>query len=138
MKKYNLSQIARAANRFHKQGLTLSAAFRAAWKLAKGSGVSRVAGVSLAQRQAVLEEVAFLPSCAVELHRERGNRYDGNAVAVVVSTGHERARLGYLPARVAAYIAPLLDAGETVRAGLAAVCGGYAGLSYGARISLGF
>lgn len=137
--KYNLSQIVRAANRFHKQGLTLSQAFRAAWKLAKANALSKVAGVTYGQRQTILQRIAADPhSVKVDLHREHGNHYDANAVSAVISHAGGRAKLGYLPARTAAYIAPLMDAGQKITATLSAVCGGYNGLSYGVRMNLSF
>ena len=42
---YNRSVICKVANNLRKKGYTLSAAFRAAWRLAKSKAAVKVAGV---------------------------------------------------------------------------------------------
>lgn len=54
---------------------------------------------------------------AITLRREPENEADGNAIHVrAYLRDNERLDLGYVPARVAATLAPLMDAGVYVRA----------------------
>lgn len=136
---YNLANICKAANRFHAQGYSRSAAFRMAWRLAKQTAQIAVAGTTHSDRQDVLAAIAGTApeTVTVELYRDRENLYDSNAVAVFVRDGERLHKLGYVPAKAAACISVLIDTGLTVRATLLRVVGGWSeGLRYGARLSL--
>lgn len=74
----------------------------------------RVAGVTFEGRQSVLrrlyrDQVQGAPM-QVDLHREAGNAFDPNAIQVIVNGYH----VGYVPKRLAASLAPRMDAGENV------------------------
>ncbi len=137
--KYNLSTICRTANRFRREGYSRSASFVLAWRLSKATAQTSVAGTSYGNRQQVLAAMAKADpqTVTVQLRRERTNAHDLNAVEVIVLIGDDARKLGYLPAAAAALIAPLMDAGQTVRATLQRIVGGWAeGMSYGARVTL--
>lgn len=137
--KYNLSTICRTANGFRKAGYSRSAAFVLAWRLAKETACTNVAGTRFAYRQDVLAALAKADpkSVTVELARESENLFDSCAVVVIARIGGQAHKLGYLPAAAAALIAPLMDAGQTVTAALNRIVGGWAeGISYGAQIKL--
>ena len=98
---YNRSVICKVANNLRKQGYTLSAAFRAAWRLAKSKAAVKVAGVSNYNRQTALDHLRRYAAECVEitLQRESRNTYDSNAIAVLVSVNGSRAyKMGYIPA----------------------------------------
>lgn len=136
---FNLSSICRAANRFRKQGYSRRASFVLAWRLAKQTAQIAVAGTTRGNAQSVLAELvnADPASVTVELRRDRENLYDSNAVTVFVRDGERLRKLGCVPARAAACIAPLMDAGQTVRAALLRVVGGWReGMTFGARLAL--
>ena len=139
MSKYNLSAICRAANRFHKEGYSRSTAFVLAWRLSKQTANTKIAGVRYGDRQDVLAELAGTDSATVrvELRREQGNHIDPAAVAVVFVTESKTIKAGYIPAKAAALIAPLLDCGQSITATLDRIVGGWLeGISYGAQIRL--
>jgi len=138
--RYNLTVICRTANRFRREGYSRSTAFVLAWRLSKASAQTSVAGTSYGNRQAVLAQLAAADpaSVHVELHRERDNIFDHNAVVVVFAFGDVTVKAGYLPVRAAALIAPLMDAGQTVTAAFDRIVGGWLeGMNYGARVTLG-
>ena len=96
---YNLSIICKTADSLRKSGYTLSQAFKMAWKLAKGTAVTKVAGVSLEQRQKAIEHLRrYSPDTVrVSLTREAGNIYDKNAIAVYASVNSGKAyKMGYI------------------------------------------
>jgi len=137
--KHNLSTICRTANRFRRAGYSRSAAFVLAWKLSKATAQISVAGTSYGNRQQILAELseADPASVRVELRRERDNLIDRNAVVVVFVAGDKTVKAGYIPAKAAALIAPLMDAGQSISATLSRIVGGWLeGLNYGARVRL--
>ena len=69
---YNRSVICKVANNLRKQGYTLSAAFRAAWRLAKSKAAVKVAGVSKGNRQVAIDHLrSYAAECVqVTLQRE--------------------------------------------------------------------
>ncbi len=137
--KYSLSNICKAANRFKCKGYSRSAAFILAWRLAKHTAISKVSGVCFADRQEILERLSnsASESISVELRREIGNRYDSNAVAVILIINGKATKLGYLPKAVASLIACIIDLGQAVTATLDCICGGcYDGMNYGAKLRL--
>lgn len=137
---YNRSVICRVANNLRKQGYTLSAAFRAAWRLAKSKAAVKVAGVSKYNRQTALEHLRSYAteSVAVTLQRESRNTYDSNAIAVLVSVNGSKAyKMGYIPAAVAAILSVVMDKVTDIRASLQAITGGFYPEMYsGLRLNL--
>ena len=98
---YNRSVICKVANNLRKKGYTLSAAFRAAWRLAKSKAAVKVAGVSKYNRQRAIDHLrSYTAECVqITLQRESRNTYDSNAIAVLVSVNGSRAyKMGYIPA----------------------------------------
>lgn len=97
-----------------------------------------VAGVTFEDRQAILEslhgwqEEGMAPSAA--LAREPNNRYDPNAIMVLVLGEH----VGYVPKALAAKLAPRMDAGEAVTAVAVRILrgGDPAKPGYGARVDV--
>lgn len=137
--KYNMSNICSAANRFRKEGYSLSAAFVLAWRLAKAAAVTKVAGVTHGDRQQLLSNLSAArpEEVTVTLAREPENLYDRNAIAVFITTGGKAHKLGYIPQRAAALLSPLMDAGRQITAALGGIFGGWReGMSYGARLLL--
>ena len=116
------------ANNLHKAGYALSEAFRLAWHRARET-VCRVSGTSYGTRQKSLERLAgYRPEeLTVGLQRDPGNQYDRNAIKILVRIDslNVYAHVGYLPAKIAEQIAPVIDAGVKVRAELKGVIGGY-------------
>lgn len=101
---------------------------------------TKVAGVTFEGRQEVLATLeAPLP---LRLERDAGNAYDANAIAVFVdgaaSNSNTHAglsgQIGFLNARLAARLAPAIDAGARYDAILEQVTGGEEGRSLGANI----
>lgn len=93
------------ANELKKAGYSLSEAFRKAWQRVKLSMTVRAAGVSFENRQ---ERLAFLQQfkpedLTVTLEREKENKFDCNAIQIVVHIKPIRRRtvIGYVPAKLA-------------------------------------
>lgn len=108
-----------------------------AWRMAKAAAAVKVSGVTFGNRQTELEALARTEaaSVTVELHRERENVYDSNATAVTLNGS----KVGYLPVKAAALIAAIIDKGQTVKAALKGIYGGFCeGMNYGAQIFLTF
>lgn len=80
---------------------------------------TKAVGVTFGDRQAVL--AALRPGDRLRLRREPANPHDPHAVLVL--TGDDRAA-GYLNARLAGRLAPLMDAGIRYVASVAGVTGG--------------
>jgi single-stranded-DNA-specific exonuclease len=79
---------------------------------------TKVVGVSFEGRQDVV--AALRPGEAVELRRDRANRFDPNAIGVWFGA----LQLGFIRREIAARIAPNVDAGERYGAEVTAVTGG--------------
>ncbi len=135
-------RVATMANRLKKMGLTLSAAFKRAWRLIKGKAIdTKVAGVTKGNRQRALRRIltAYRPEqVSVKLERDRANLHDNNAVKVLVSVnGSEDYHMGYIPRNLAYVAAALMDKGLNLAASFKAVRGHYAPyMNYGAVITL--
>jgi len=117
------------ANELRKKGLTLSQAFRKAWKRIKEGMIMRVAGTTFENRQ---QRLAFLtqfrPNCLqAVLERETDNQHDGSAIRVIIRIPeiHRRTVIGYIPAAISGDISRLIDKGLDVRADMLGVIGGY-------------
>ncbi|MBR6152153.1 MAG: hypothetical protein IKQ25_12800 [Lachnospiraceae bacterium] len=131
--KKNIQNIRKAvctmANELRKKGLTLSQAFRKAWKRVKEGMIMRVAGTTFENRQ---QRLAFLSQFRPDrlqavLERETGNQHDGSAIRVIIRIPEIRRRtvIGYIPAAISGDIARLIDKGMDVRADMLGVIGGY-------------
>lgn len=79
---------------------------------------TKIAGVSFEGRQDVI--AGLRADAMLELRREPGNPHDPNAIAV----HYGNLQLGFFNKRLAAHIAPLIDAGARYRARVAALTGG--------------
>lgn len=135
------SKVMTIANHLVKQGMTRSAAMVQAWITVKLRNiVTKAAGVTHGNRQLLLHRLAaYNPErVSIELHRERENRFDSNAVKIVAAvSGKGKAALGYLNRSLAAVIAPLLDKGKQVISTFRAVTGGESlHLTYGLSFEL--
>jgi len=123
------SKVMTIANRLVAQGYNRPHAMVKAWALVKLPTVTtKVAGVTYGNRQKAIEHLArYAPqSITIRLEREQGNAHDRNAVAVYAAVeGKGSYHMGYLPRALAAFIAPLMDAGKAVHALFREVRGGY-------------
>jgi hypothetical protein len=122
------------ANSLVKQGIGRSAATIKAWTPVKLSVADvKTAGVTHGKRQKALARLERCPRgmVRVTLERDAANEHDKNAVAVVATVeGKGSYVVGYLPRRLAAFVAPLLDAGKAVKAGYKSVTGGFDALAH--------
>lgn len=117
------------ANQLRKAGYSLKDAFKKAWQRVKLSMTVRAAGVSFENRQ---ERLAFLQQfkpedLTVTLEREMENKFDGNAIQIVVhiKTISRRTIIGYIPKGLARELSKVLDMGIQVKATLMQIIGGY-------------
>lgn len=134
--------VATMANQLRKSGLTLSEAFKKAWRRVKDSMTLRVAGTTYNNGQRKLSYLAtFKPDdIEIRLQHETDNEYDSNAVKVwaVIKSLKKYAPIGYLPKSIAAEIASLLDHGCNI-ATSGKVIGGYEGReNYGYLLNMAF
>lgn len=117
------------ANELRKKGLTLSQAFKKAWRRIKESMTLRVAGVTFENRQQRLAYLAQFKPEALQtvLERESGNQYDSSAIKVIVRIPEIKKQtvIGYIPAAVSKELARILDKGVKVEAKPLGVIGGY-------------
>jgi hypothetical protein len=135
------SKVCLIANQLSKQGLTRSEAFRKAWAMVKTAELEiKVAGVTAGRRQEALEHLTHYEAdrINISLARETTNEYDTNAVKVIVSVAEKGSyAMGYIPRPLAAALAPLIDAGKTVRAVFKEVRGKYQSWhNYGLAVSV--
>ncbi|HEY6325295.1 MAG TPA: helicase-related protein, partial [Candidatus Cybelea sp.] len=79
---------------------------------------TKIAGVSFEGRQDVI--AGLRAGAALELRREPHNRHDPNAIAVY----YGNLQLGFFNRRMAAHVAPLIDAGARYSARIASLTGG--------------
>lgn len=117
------------ANQLRKAGYSLKDAFKKAWQRVKLSMTVRAAGVSFENRQ---ERLAFLQQfkpedLTVTLEREKENKFDSNAIQIVVHIKSIRRRtvIGYVPRGLAKELAKVMDAGIHAAASLVQIIGGY-------------
>jgi single-stranded-DNA-specific exonuclease len=79
---------------------------------------TKIAGVSFEGRQDVI--AGLRTGVPLELQRQPDNRHDANAIAV----HYGNLQLGFFNKRLAAHLAPLIDAGARYRAQVASLTGG--------------
>ena len=118
------------ANQLRKAGYSLKDAFKKAWQRVKLSMTVRAAGTTFENRQ---ERLAFLQQfkpedLTVTLEREKENKFDCNAIQIVVHIKPIRRRtvIGYVPSKLARELSEVLDMGIQVKATLMQIIGGYA------------
>jgi hypothetical protein len=74
---------------------------------------------------------------SVTLERNTENAHGGNAVAVIAAAeGKGAYTIGYLPRVLAAFVAPLMDAGKEVKARYKAVTGLFSPLAHRGLIGI--
>lgn len=117
------------ANALKKAGYTLSEAFKRAWRRVKLTMTVRATGTTFENRQ---ERLEFLKQfrqdeLSVTLEREAENRFDENAVKIVVHILPiaKKTVIGYVPRGPAGELAKVLDMGVPVKAFLLEIIGGY-------------
>lgn len=117
------------ANELKKAGYSLSDAFRKAWQRVKLSMTVRAVGTTFENRQ---ERLAFLQQfrpedLTVTLEREKENKFDCNAIQIVVHIKPIRRRtvIGYVPKTLARELSKVIDMGIQVKATLMQIIGGY-------------
>jgi len=135
------SKVMTIANRLVAQGWGRAHAMVKAWALAKLPKLeTKVAGTTYGNRQKAIEHLThYTPEAvSIRLERERDNAADRNAVAVWAAVeGKGSYHMGYLPRSLAAFIAPLMDAGKAVTALFREVRGGYEPyMNYGLRVEV--
>lgn len=127
MKRTMHSKVMTIANRLVKQGYSRANAMVKAWVLVKLPNIcTKVAGVTYGKRQQAIEHLThYRPeNIRISLYRDKANAYDRNAVAVIATVkGKGSYTMGYLPKALAAFIAPLMDAGRTITSRLAGIRG---------------
>lgn len=118
--------VATMANALRKTGLTLSEAWRKAWRRVKKGMTCRAAGVTFENRQ---QRLAWFKDqgapLTATLEREPGNEYDSNAIKVILHAGGFRGVVGYINRELARTLAAAIDAECKVIATAAEVIGGY-------------
>ncbi len=117
------------ANQLRKSGYSLSEAFRKAWRRVKLSMTIRAAGTTFENRQERLQFLRqFRPEdLSVTLEREKENKFDCNAIQIVVHIKPIRRRtvVGYVPRALANELSRVIDKGIQVKASLIQIIGGY-------------
>ena len=127
IKRTQHSKVMTIANRLVKQGYNRANAMVKAWVLVKLPNIcTKVAGVTYGKRQQAIEHLThYRPeNIRISLYRDNANAYDRNAVAVIATVkGKGSYTMGYLPKALAAFIAPLMDAGRTITSRLSGIKG---------------
>ena len=117
------------ANELKKAGYTLSEAFKKAWSRVKLTMTIRAAGTTFENRQERLNFLRqFKPEdLTVTLEREPENRFDRNAIRIVVHILpiSRKTVVGYVPKGLARELSRVLDMGVQVKASLMKIIGGY-------------
>lgn len=135
------SKVMTIANKLVAQGYNRANAMVKAWALVKMPVVeTKVAGVTYGKRQTAIEHLShYAPSdISISLKREKENEADRNAVAVIATVkGKGSYCMGYLPRALAAFVAPLMDAGKGVSGLFKEIRGLYAPyMNYGLSIAI--
>ena len=141
MTKTTHSKVMTIANKLVQQGYNRANAMVKAWVLVKMPLVeTRVAGVTHGKRQKAIEHLSRYQAeqISIKLVREIGNTHDTNAVAVYAAVeGKGSYCMGYLPRALAAFVAPLLDAGKAIDSAYKEIRGMYQPyMNYGLAITL--
>ena len=93
-----------------------------------GKTYMKTAGVTFQDRQGKLwnirKQMNNGEKLTIMLRREPSNPYDKNAIAVLAQCGESTAKVGYVPADKALWLAERMDAGLSVRAYKGMLTGG--------------
>ena len=93
-----------------------------------GKTYMKAAGVTFQDRQGKLwnirKQMNNGEKLTIMLRREPSNPYDKNAIAVLAQCGESTAKVGYVPADKALWLAERMDAGLSVRAYKGMLTGG--------------
>lgn len=120
--------VATLANRINIKAKDLSSSFKRAWQIIKGKSlITKVSGVTFGNRQKALRHLSRYTRerINVTLVREYDNRFDNNAVKVIVNVDNGKDyTMGYLPKELAGEISVLLDKGLNISANYRTVTGG--------------
>ena len=117
------------ANQLRKAGYSLKDAFKKVWQRVKLTMTVRAAGTTFENRQERLQFLQqFKPEdLTVTLEREKENKFDNNAIQIVVhiKSISRRTIIGYVPRGLAKELSKVLDMGIQVKATLIQIIGGY-------------
>lgn len=117
------------ANELRKAGLTLSDAFKKAWRRIKQNMTLRISGTTFNNGQNKLAYLSQIKpeNVKIKLHHETDNKFDANAVKVFALIPEQgiMAQIGFIPRAIAAEISKVIDNGISVKAA-GQVIGGYA------------
>jgi len=120
--------VATLANRINRKERNLSNSFKRAWQIIKGKSlITKVSGVTFGNRQKALKHLSRYTRerINVMLVREYNNRFDDNAVKVIVNVDKGKDyKMGYLPRELAEEISVLIDKGFNISANYRTVTGG--------------
>lgn len=123
------SKVMTISNRLVTQGFNRANAMVKAWVLVKMPLVStKVFGVTYEKRQKAIEHLTrYNPQdIHITLKREQNNAYDRNSIAVFATVeGKGSYCMGYLPKALAAFVAPIMDAGKQAQGLFKQICGMY-------------
>lgn len=131
------SKVLTIANKLVKEGFNRANAMVKAWILAKMPVVeTKVSGVTYGKRQIAIEHLTYYKpeQIRIILKRDKQNQHDHNAIAVIASV---EGKGSYCVKALAAFLAPLMDAGKAVYSAFKAVRGCYEPyMNYGLSISI--
>lgn len=118
------------ANQLRKARYSLADAFKKAWQRVRRLSVAtQAAGTTFENRQERLQFLKqFKPEdLTVTLEREKGNKFDCNAIQIVVHIKpiHRKTVIGYVLKGLAREFSKVLDLGIQVKATLMQIIGGY-------------
>lgn len=117
------------ANRINKKAKNLSSAFKRAWQIIKGKSlITKVSGVTFGSRQKALRHLSRYTRERINviLVREYDNKFDGNAVKVIVNVDSGKGyTMGYLPKELAGELSILFDKGFNISANYRTTTGGF-------------
>ncbi|MBO5031089.1 MAG: HIRAN domain-containing protein [Lachnospiraceae bacterium] len=117
------------ANQLRKAGYSLKDAFKKAWQRVKLSMTVWAAGTTFENRQERLQflQQFKLEDLTVTLEREKENKFDCNAIQIVVHIKpiSKRTIIGYIPKGLARELSKVIDMGIQVKATLMQIIGGY-------------
>lgn len=116
--------VATMANALRKTGLTLSEAWKKAWRRIKATMTFRAVGVTFENRQSILRWFSQFQNLTATLEREADNKHDANAIKIVLHAEGKRGCIGYVNRTLAETLAKVIDKGVELRAS-ASIIGGY-------------